>query len=141
MTVSNYVARIVQIPDHGIRFEPAESTIPPKQPTEVNLLGMAIALALGAAGYWHHPEPRDPELQTLTALLTGEAVMPWLPATDATTDAYIVCELTPRRPPMRGPAAPAVKHNSQTAAVGWKPTSIGGLSRRPRCTTASPAAN
>jgi len=98
MTASSYVARIVQIPDHGIRLEPAEGTIPPEQPTEVNLLGMAIALALGAAGYRHYPEPRDPELQTLAALLGGEAVMPWLPAADATTDAYIVCELTPAGP-------------------------------------------
>ncbi len=98
MKAGSYVARIVQVPDHGIRFEPTEETVPPEQPTEVNLLGMAIALALGAAGYRHHPEPRDPELQTLAALLTGEAVMPWLPATDATTNTYIVCEVTPAGP-------------------------------------------
>ncbi len=98
MTAGSYVARIVQVPDHGIRFEPAEGTVPPEQPTEVNLLGMAIALALGAAGYRHHPEPRNPELQTLVALLGGEAVMPWLPSTDATTDSYIVCEFTPAGP-------------------------------------------
>ena len=49
----------------------------PEQPNDVNLLGMAVALALGASGYEHHPEPRDPQLQTLDALLAGEATMPW----------------------------------------------------------------
>jgi hypothetical protein len=92
-----YVARIVEVPDHGIRLEPGEDAVVPEQPTEVNLLGMAIALALGAAGYRHHAEQRDPELQTLDALLAGEAVMPWKPAETGGT-AYMVCELNDGRP-------------------------------------------
>ena len=56
-----------------------------------------IALALGAAGYHHHAEQRDPELQTLDALLAGDAVMPWKPAESGST-AYIVCELNDGRP-------------------------------------------
>jgi hypothetical protein len=92
-----YVARIVEVPDRGIRLEPGEGTAVPERPTEVNLLGMAIALALGAAGYRHHPEQRDPELQTLDALLAGEAVMPWEPA-EAGGTAYVVCELNDGRP-------------------------------------------
>lgn len=92
--MSKYVARIVEVPDHGIKLEPVADSAAPEQPTEVNLLGMAIALALGAAGYRHHAEQRDPELQTLDALLSGEAVMPWR-ATRSSSDApYIVCDLT-----------------------------------------------
>ncbi|NIK58804.1 hypothetical protein [Kribbella shirazensis] len=92
-----YVARIVEVPDHGIKLEPGEGTTVPEQPTEVNLLGMAIALALGAAGYQHHPEQRDPGLQTLDALLAGKAVMPWKPVEPGGT-AYVVCELNDGRP-------------------------------------------
>lgn len=65
----------------------------PEEPTQVNMLGLAVAMALGAAGYRHHPEPRDPELQTLDTLLAGEAVMPWISAEDANdAQVYIVCE-------------------------------------------------
>jgi hypothetical protein len=92
MTAGRYVARIVEVPEHGIKFEPAEGAVTPDEPTEVNLLGMAIALALGAAGYRHHAEQRDPQLQTLATLLSGDAVMPWQPPESAGTP-YIVCEL------------------------------------------------
>jgi hypothetical protein len=92
MTAGRYVARIVEVPDHGIKLEPAEDSVAPDQPTEVNLLGMAIALALGAAGYRHHAEQRDPELQTLDTLLTGEAVMPWRSPDESATP-YLVCQL------------------------------------------------
>jgi hypothetical protein len=34
-------------------------------------------MALGAAGYEHHPEPRDPGLQTIDALLEGHTTAPW----------------------------------------------------------------
>lgn len=97
MSGERYVARIVEIPDHGIRLEPAEGSVAPEEPTEVNLLGMAIALALGAAGYRHHAEQRDAELQTLDALLAGDAVMPWKPA-EAGRTPYVVCELNDGRP-------------------------------------------
>jgi len=93
MTAGRYVARIVEVPDHGIKLEPAEDSVTPDQPTEVNLLGMAIALALGAAGYRHHAEQRDPELQTLDTLLTGDAVMPWRPGESGGDTQYIVCRL------------------------------------------------
>ena len=95
--MSKYVARIVEVPDHGIKLEPGEGTTVPEKPTEVNLLGMAVALALGAAGYRHHAEQRDSELQTLDALLAGDAVMPWKPAHAGAT-AYLVCELNDGRP-------------------------------------------
>jgi hypothetical protein len=97
MTAGKYVARIVEVPDRGIKLEPEAGSVAPEGPTEVNLLGMAIALALGAAGYRHHAEQRDPELQTLDTLLSGDAVMPWRPGEDAGT-AYIVCELNDGRP-------------------------------------------
>ncbi|MFI5694363.1 hypothetical protein ACIA58_21110 [Kribbella sp. NPDC051586] len=97
MSAGKYTARIVEVPDHGIKLEPGEGTTVPDQPNEVNLLGMAIALALGAAGYRHHEEQRDPELQTLDALLAGDAVMPWKPAESGST-AYVVCELNDGRP-------------------------------------------
>jgi hypothetical protein len=97
MTAERYVARIVEVPEHGIKLETAEGATVPEEPTEVNLLGMAIALALGAAGYRHHAEQRDAELQTLDTLLSGEAVMPWKPAADAGT-AYVVCELNGGKP-------------------------------------------
>jgi hypothetical protein len=98
MTAGRYVARIVEVPDHGIKFEPAEGSVAPELPTEVNLLVMAIALALGAAGYRHHPEQRDAELQTLDTLLSGEAVIPWRPAHGADDTAYVVCQLNDGRP-------------------------------------------
>ncbi|MFG1911208.1 hypothetical protein [Kribbella sp. NPDC048928] len=89
-----YVARIVEVVDHGIKLEPEAGTTVPEGPNEVNLLGMSIALALGAAGYRHHAEQRDPELQTLDALIAGDAVMPWKPGTPG----YLVCELNDGRP-------------------------------------------
>ncbi|MCF3963103.1 hypothetical protein [Streptomyces fuscigenes] len=88
-----YVARVVDVPEEGIRLAPAPGTAPPQEPTEVNLLGMAVALALGTADYEHHPEPRNPELQTVDALLAGDAVMPWRATREvAGTDPYVVCE-------------------------------------------------
>ncbi|MGW1342425.1 hypothetical protein ACWCOV_15365 [Kribbella sp. NPDC002412] len=97
MTAGRYVARIVEVPDHGIKLAPEAGAVVPDQPAEVNLLGMAIAFALGSAGYRHHAEQRDPELQTLATLLTGDAVMPWF-ATSAGGTAYVVCELNDGRP-------------------------------------------
>jgi hypothetical protein len=98
MSAGSYVARIVDVPGQGIRLEPAEDSVSPDQPTETNLLAMSAALALGAAGYRHHPEPRDADLQTLDALLAGEVVMPWVSTTPTATDTYLVCILdgTPR---------------------------------------------
>lgn len=87
------MARIVDVPDHGIRLEPTEDSVSPDLPNDTNLLAMSAALALGAAGYRHHPEPRDPDLQTLDALLAGEAVMPWVATTPAAADTYLVCTL------------------------------------------------
>lgn len=97
MTAGRYIARIVEVPDQGIRLEPANNSVTPEQPTEVNLLGMAIALALGAAGYRHHAEQRDPELQTLDTLLSGDAVMPWR-ASESGGMSFIVCHLNDGRP-------------------------------------------
>ena len=98
MTAGRYVARIVEDPEHGIRLEPADGSVAPDQPTEVNLLVMAIALALGAAGYRHHAEMRDPELQTLDALLSGDTAMPWRASAGPAGTPYIVCELHDGRP-------------------------------------------
>jgi len=92
MTAGDYIARIVDVPDHGIRLEPTSDSTAPHQADEVNLLGLAVALALGSAGYHHHPEPRDPELHTLDALLAGDVTMPWLSATATGENTYIVCE-------------------------------------------------
>ena len=99
MTAGRYVARIVEVPDHGIRLEPADDSVAPDQPTEVNLLAVAIAMALGAAGYRHHAEQRDPELQTLDALLSGDAVMPWRATGESGGGTpYVVCKLNDGRP-------------------------------------------
>ncbi|MFI5611479.1 hypothetical protein [Amycolatopsis sp. NPDC051903] len=73
----SYTAAIVYTPEAGVRLRPDGGGDLPAAANDVNLLGMAIALALGRAGYEHHPEPRDPELQTLDALIAGDAVMPW----------------------------------------------------------------
>jgi hypothetical protein len=94
MTAGSYVARIVDVPDHGIRLEPADDSERSGEPTATNLLAMSAALALGAAGYRHHPEPRNPGLQTLDALLAGEAVMPWVSDTSAGDNTYLVCTPT-----------------------------------------------
>ena len=72
-----YAAKVVEVPGEGIRLVPTRDSALPEQPNDVNLLGMSVALALGAAAYEHHPAPRDPELQTLDALLAGETTMPW----------------------------------------------------------------
>ncbi|GAA4586404.1 hypothetical protein GCM10023194_32510 [Planotetraspora phitsanulokensis] len=72
-----YTARIVESPGEGIRLEPTEDSGVPEHPSEINLLGLAVALALGSAGYEHHPEPRNTEIQTIEALLEGTATMPW----------------------------------------------------------------
>ncbi|WP_329456654.1 hypothetical protein [Streptomyces sp. NBC_01497] len=91
-----YVARVVDVPDRGIRLAPATGAVAPGEPTEANLLGMAVALALGSADYEHHPQPRDPELQTIQALLAGEAVMPWRARAEAgDTVPYVVCDRSP----------------------------------------------
>jgi hypothetical protein len=94
-----YAARVIEVPDEGIRLEPTPDSAAPEQPTEVNLLGMAIARALGAASYEHHPAPRNPEVQTIEALLAGEATMPWCAPRDGTPESreqgtvpYVVCE-------------------------------------------------
>jgi hypothetical protein len=99
MTAGSYIARIVEVPGQGIRLEPTEESKRPGEPTGVNLLGMAIALALGAAGYHHHAETRDPELQTLDALLAGQAVMPWRGETPPGDSTFIVCESAPTGAP------------------------------------------
>ncbi len=94
-TPERYVARVVDVPDAGIRLDPVAGSAVPGEPTEVNLLGLAVALALGSAQYEHHPEPRDAALQTVEALLAGEAVMPWRATGGvAGTVPYVVCERT-----------------------------------------------
>lgn len=102
-----YAARIVDVPGQGLRLAPTDDAAVPEQPNEAHLLALAIALALGAAGYEHHPEPRDPAVQTIEALLAGDAVMPWRASSsrhagnrDAGADcppgtaAYVVCHRT-----------------------------------------------
>lgn len=91
MTVAGrYIAEIAEVGD-GVRLKPTADSTVPTDPTEVNLLGLAIALAMGAAGYEHHPEPRDPEVQTIDALLAGDATMPWQPSQPG-GKAQVVCE-------------------------------------------------
>jgi hypothetical protein len=88
-----YVARVVDVPDEGIRLAPLTGALAPEEPTEANLLGMAVALALGASEYEHHPEPRNPALQTIDALLAGDAVMPWRATAEFPgTVPYVVCD-------------------------------------------------
>ncbi len=74
--MGGYSAEIVEAGD-GVRLRPAGDASIPTDLTEVHLLGLAIALAMGAAGYEHHPQPRDPESQTIDGLLAGEVTMPW----------------------------------------------------------------
>ena len=50
MTSGRYVARIVELRGHGIRLEPTEVSERPDQPNEVNMLGLAIALARAPRG-------------------------------------------------------------------------------------------
>jgi hypothetical protein len=72
-----YEAAVVEIAGEGVRLDPLVGGSVPDEPNDVNLLAIAVALALGRAGYEHHPDARDPERQTLEALLAGETTMPW----------------------------------------------------------------
>ncbi len=92
-----YTARIVDVPGEGIRLEPSADSTIPDQPTAADQLALAIALALGAADYEHHPEPRNPELQTVEAMLAGEAVLPWWAGAEPVQSgvkAQVVCEIS-----------------------------------------------
>jgi hypothetical protein len=90
---SRYVAKISEVPDEGIRFEPEEESADLSEINAMHLLVLGIALALGRAGYDHHPTPRDPAIQTIEGVLDGEAVLPWRPPPGRPTDARIVCEI------------------------------------------------
>ncbi|HEX5205019.1 hypothetical protein ACFQS1_33810 [Paractinoplanes rhizophilus] len=87
-----YVATIVDVPGGGIRLDPADVSAVPEKLDEIHLLVLAVAFALGRAGYDHHPEPRDPAMQTLEGVLNGESVLPWR-APSGTDHATIVCDL------------------------------------------------
>jgi hypothetical protein len=87
-----YAAEIVGVPAHGVRLRPTDPPSIPAEPGEANLLALAIALAMGAAGYEHHPEPRDPGIQTIDGLLAGDVAMPWRTAGGQQPGHYIVCE-------------------------------------------------
>jgi hypothetical protein len=90
---ARYSALIAEVPGEGIRLEPTADAGIPELPNEVNLLAMSVALALGRAEYEHHPQPRDPNFQTLDALLAGEAVMPWRTrSADPDDPHYVTCE-------------------------------------------------
>jgi hypothetical protein len=94
---SSYAARLIEVPEEGIRLEPRADSAIPDQPGEVNLLALAVVLALGAADYEHHPEPRNPQIQTLDALLSGQATMPWRAARAGygqDAQPYVLCERT-----------------------------------------------
>jgi hypothetical protein len=91
---ARYSAEVISAGD-GVRLQPADGTEIPTDETQVHLLGLAIALAMGAAGYEHHPRPRDPDDQTIDRLLTGEATMPWQVAGaygGAATATHVVCD-------------------------------------------------
>jgi hypothetical protein len=93
--LSSYAARLVEVHDEGIRLEPRAGSAIPDQPGDVNLLVLAVVLALGAANYEHHPKPRNPQIQTLEALLSGQATMPWRaarPGHDQSAQPQVVCE-------------------------------------------------
>jgi hypothetical protein len=88
---ARYSAEIVEEAG-GVRLRPTGDGAVPAEPNEVHLLGLAIALTMGSAGYEHHPEPRDPDI-TIDALLTGEVKMPWRrPSGGAGPASRIVCE-------------------------------------------------
>jgi hypothetical protein len=94
----SYRARVAEIHDQGILLQPDPGTSVPDDPSEVNLLVLAIAAALGAADYEHHPEVRSSELQSLEALLAGETAIPWRPRSaraDGADEPYLVCERLP----------------------------------------------
>ena len=93
--IATYTAEIVEAAGSGIGLRPAAGSTIPTEPSEVNLLGLAIALAMGAAGYEHHAEPRDPEIQTIGGLLTGDVTMPWRVSRPPASEAgalYVVCD-------------------------------------------------
>lgn len=97
-----YVAKIVVADGAGIRLEPTPDATVPDDANSVNLLALAVALALGHAAYHHHPEIRHAQVDTIEGLLAGEVTMPWLP-TDGhghvecppDEDPHVVCELLP----------------------------------------------
>jgi hypothetical protein len=91
---ASYRAEIVEA-GQGVRLRPEDETAIPDDMNEVHLLGLAIALAMGAAGYEHHPQPRDPENQTVDGLLAGEVTMPWRlvqPAAGSSSASHVVCD-------------------------------------------------
>jgi hypothetical protein len=93
-----YVARLVEVPDQGVRLEPTAGSVVPDNPYEVNLLALAVALAMGGAEYEHHPEPRNAEVQTLEGLLAGTATMPWRagrPQAAGAPEPYVLCARSP----------------------------------------------
>lgn len=73
---ARYTAEIVEEAGSGTRLRPTDGTAAPTELNEIHLLGLAVALAMGAAGYVHHPQPRDRDI-TIDALLAGEVAMPW----------------------------------------------------------------
>ena len=62
--------------------------------------GSRTSTLSGPKVYHHQPELRDPELQTLEALLAGEAVMPWRPAHAYGPEPYLVCDRSATGPPV-----------------------------------------
>jgi hypothetical protein len=86
----SYTAVIVEVPGEGIRLRPTPGEEIPELPNELNLLAISIALALGHAAYEHHPEPRVTGVQTIEALIAGDAVMPWR-AGQAEEAQYVSC--------------------------------------------------
>jgi hypothetical protein len=94
----SYQARVVEIRDQGILLQPDSGRAIPTEPSDVNLLALAVAMALGAADYEHHPEPRSSEMQSLDGMLAGETAIPWRPGPsrrDAAGEPYVVCERLP----------------------------------------------
>ena len=93
---ATYTARLCPQPDHGIRLDPSPNSVLPERPEELNLLALAVAIALGHAGFEHHPEPRVAEIQTLDALLSGEITAPWrAPLAAPGQDLHVRCDRLP----------------------------------------------
>jgi len=90
--LGRYAAKIYEVAGEGIRFEPDEESAFPSEVNAMHLLVLGIALALGRAGYDHHPTPRNPTIQTIEGVLDGQAVLPWRPP-PGSTDARIVCDI------------------------------------------------
>jgi hypothetical protein len=95
MAADEYEAAVVEVEGAGLRLFPAAGVSVPEQPSDVNLLALAVALALGRAGYEHHPEARDPEHQTLEALLAGETTMPWRRRDGSSPGHHVRCVRSP----------------------------------------------